>query len=107
MEAEVFLLGHWKDYDELETSLSMSELIATLGAMHEKENRQNKFLAAIQGIDLSEQSKNTNEDSGVSTLQDIEARAHARLTGNATESMAIQQGFDGSDGLDYTIVGLD
>ena len=84
----------------------MSELIATLGAMHEKENRQNKFLAAIQGIDLSEQSK-TNDDSDASTLQDIEARVHARLTGNNTEAMAIQQGFDGSDGLGYTIVGLD
>jgi hypothetical protein len=106
LEAEVFLLGHWKDYDELENSLSMSELIATLGAMHEKENRQNKFLAAIQGIDLSEQSK-TSDDTGATSLQDIEARVHARLTGNKTESMAIQQGFDGSDGLGYSIVGLD
>lgn len=84
----------------------MSELIATLGAMHEKENRQNKFLAAIQGIDLSEQSK-TNDDSGASTLQDIEARAHARLTGNNIEATAIQQGINRSEGLDYTIVGLD
>jgi len=106
LEAEVFLLGHWKDYDELESSLSMSELIATLGAMHEKENRQNKFLAAIQGIDLSEQSQ-ASENSGTTTLQDIEARAHARITGNQTEAMAIQQGFDGSDGLGYSIVGLD
>ena len=106
MEAEVFLLGHWKDYEELENSLSMSELIATLGAMHDKENRQNKFLAAIQGIDLSEQSQ-ASENSGTTTLQDIEARAHARLTGNQTEAMAIQQGFDGSDGLGYSIVGLD
>lgn len=105
MEAEVFLLGHWKDYDELESSLSMSELIATLGAMHEKENRQNKFLAAIQGIDLSEQSQ-ASENSGTTSLQDIEARAHARLTGNQTEAMAIQQGFDGSDGLGYSVVGL-
>lgn len=32
LESEVFLLGIWKDYDELETSLSMSELTATLTA---------------------------------------------------------------------------
>ena len=30
LEAEVFLLGIWKDYQELETSLSMPELMATL-----------------------------------------------------------------------------
>jgi hypothetical protein len=83
----------------------MQELIATLGAMHEKENRQNKFLAAIQGIDLSEQSQ-TSEGSGATSLQDIEARAHARLTGNQVEATAIQQGINKSDGLDYNIVGI-
>ena len=30
LEAEVFLLGIWKDYEDLETSLSMPELSATL-----------------------------------------------------------------------------
>lgn len=33
----------------------MEELIATLNAIREKENREHKFFAAIQGIDLDEE----------------------------------------------------
>jgi len=46
------LLGHWKNYDELESNLSIEELIATLKASREAEKRERKFFAAIQGIDL-------------------------------------------------------
>ena len=35
LESEVFLLGIWKDYQELEKSLSMPELIATLEVSRE------------------------------------------------------------------------
>jgi hypothetical protein len=52
LESEVFLLGIWKDYDDLETSLSMSELTATLTAKRELDYSDKKFHASIQGIDL-------------------------------------------------------
>jgi len=56
LEAEAFLLGIWKDYDDLETSLSMQELMATLEAKREEDYAHKKFLAAIQGVDLDKQS---------------------------------------------------
>jgi hypothetical protein len=52
LESEVFLLGIWKDYEELEESLSMSELTATLSSKRELEYLDKKFQASIQGIDL-------------------------------------------------------
>jgi len=52
LESEVFLLGIWKDYEELESSLSMSELTATLTAKRELDYSDKKFQASIQGIDL-------------------------------------------------------
>ena len=52
MEAEVFLLGHWKDYDELEETLSMPELLATLEAQRKVKYRDYKFQAAMQGVTL-------------------------------------------------------
>ena len=55
MESEVFLLGHWKNFDELESSLSVEELSAILDASREKEKRGNKFLAAINGVELDEE----------------------------------------------------
>lgn len=56
LEAEVFLLGIWKDYEELETSLSMPELLATISSKRDSDYQEKKFLAAIQGVDLDKQS---------------------------------------------------
>lgn len=56
LEAEVFLLGIWKDYEELESSLSMVELTETLNAKREADYNEKKFLAAMQGVDLDKQS---------------------------------------------------
>lgn len=52
LEAEAFLLGIWKDYEDLETSLSMPELIKTLTAKREADYNDKKFMAAIQGVDI-------------------------------------------------------
>jgi hypothetical protein len=61
LESEVFLLGIWKDYDELETCLSMPELTTTLNAKREADYKEKKFLAAMQGVDLDKQ---TGKDDG-------------------------------------------
>ena len=58
LESEVFLLGIWKDYYELELSLSMPELTATIMAKRDVDAEDRKFQAAIQGIDLDKQSGN-------------------------------------------------
>ena len=55
LESEVFLLGIWKDYEELESSLSMAELTETLNAKREAEYNDKKFMAAMQGVDLDKQ----------------------------------------------------
>lgn len=85
----------------------MQELIATLGAMHEKENRHNKFLAAIQGIDLSENatSAQNSADAPVS-LAEINARAEKRLGGSDDSAFALEFGISQDDGLGYATIGL-
>lgn len=60
LESEVFLLGIWKDYEELEKSLSMPELIATLNISRELDYQSKKFMAAMQGVDLDKQSGKGN-----------------------------------------------
>lgn len=45
-------MGRWLNYDELENSLSLEELIATVNAIREKEERERKFTAAVNGIDV-------------------------------------------------------
>lgn len=55
IESEVFLLGIWKDYEELESSMSMPEILSTLGSKRELDHEEKKFMAAIQGIDLEKE----------------------------------------------------
>ena len=61
LEAEAFLLGIWKDYEDLELSLSMPELMVTLESKRELDYQEKKFFAAIQGVDLD---KNSGQDTG-------------------------------------------
>jgi hypothetical protein len=60
LESEVFLLGIWKDYEDLEESLSMPELTATLVAKRELDYSDKKFQASIQGIDLDKNTGKSN-----------------------------------------------
>ena len=54
LESEVFLLGHWKNFEELEENLSIDELNAVLNASRKKEEREMRFLAAVNGVDLED-----------------------------------------------------
>jgi hypothetical protein len=104
LESEVFVLGIWKDYEELEESLSMAELSATLEIKRELEYNDKKFFAAMKGIDLDKQSKKGNE------WEDMKARVFSK--GKATDGsdiMALQgknaerAGFGIGMGLTYEV----
>jgi len=60
LESELFQLGIWKDYEELEIFLSMPELLATLSSKRDLEYQEKKFFAAIQGVDLDKQKNKSN-----------------------------------------------
>ncbi len=105
LEAEVFILGIWKDYYELEKSLSMPELMVTLSSKRELDYQEKKFLAAIQGVDLDGSSDSSR---GQKEWEDMKARVFSR--GTATDSrdvLALQgqnakkAGFGIGMGLDY------
>lgn len=103
LEAEVFLVGIWKDYEELELSLSMAELMATLESRRELEYEKNKFLAAIQGINLDEQN-----GKGQDEWERMKARVFSRGATNDSNDVlslqgpkAQQLGFGIGMGLDY------
>jgi len=106
LESEVFILGIWKDYQELETSLSMPELLATLEISRELDYTEKKFLAAIQGVDLDESSGAGNK--GQSEWENMKARVFSKgATGDANDVLALQgvnaqkAGFGIGMGLDY------
>ncbi len=90
----------------MEESLSMPELTATLNSIREVEHRKQKFLAAIQGIDLD---KNSGVDDGQKKWEDLKARVFSG--GSASDSNDIlslqgqnvsRSGFGIGAGLEYT-----
>jgi hypothetical protein len=102
IEAEVFLLGIWKDYEELESSMSMPEVVATLGAKRDLDYQEKKFLAAMQGVDLDKQSGKQNE------WEEMKARVFSNNgTKDPNDVLALQgqnaakAGFGIGMGLDY------
>lgn len=102
LEAEVFLLGMWKDYEELESSISMPELTATLEARRELDYQEKKFMAAMQGVDLDKQSGKQN------AWEEMKARVFSGgKTGDANDVVALQgvnaqkAGFGIGMGLSY------
>lgn len=102
LESEVFLLGIWKDYDELEKSLSMPELMTTLSISRELNYQEKKFLAAMQGVDLDKNSKSKNE------WEELKARVFSKgKAQDANDILALQgqnarnAGFGIGLGLDY------
>jgi len=105
IESEVFLLGIWKDYRELEESLSMPELIATLSSRRELDYQEKKFLAAIQGVDLDAQSGSSK---GQKEWEDMKARVFSQgKAKDGNDILALQgqnarsAGFGIGMGLDY------
>jgi hypothetical protein len=62
LEAEVFLLGIWKNYEELELQMSIPELMASLETRRDLDYQEKKFLAAIQGVDLDKSSGQAPEN---------------------------------------------
>ena len=61
LESEVFLLGIWKDYEELESCLSLPELTEILNTKRDIDYNEKKFLAAMQGVDLDKQTGKEDE----------------------------------------------
>ena len=106
LESEVFLLGIWKDYHELELSLSMPELLATLASKRELDYEEKKFLAAIQGVDLDAEN---GGDKGQKEWEDMKARVFSGgTTSDSNDVLALQgvnaqkAGFGINMGLEYS-----
>ena len=104
LESEAFLIGIWKDYEELEESLSMPELTATIKIKRELDYSDKKFAAAMQGVDLDKNSGNSN------AWEDMKARVFSggkAVDGNDILALqgknAEKAGFGIGMGLDYEV----
>lgn len=101
LEAEAFLTGIWKNFEELEASISMPELTLLLSTKRDLEYQQKKFDAAMQGVDLEEGNKSD-------AWEEMKARVFSGgKADNGNDILALQganarkAGFGIGMGLDY------
>ena len=112
LESEAFLLGIWRDYEDLESSMSMPELLATISFKRELDYEEKKFLAAIQGVDLDKNNRGSGSGEGQDAWEAMKARV---FSGGKTSdpndivsfqgNKAAKAGFGINNGLSYTNVG--
>lgn len=67
------LSGNWKNFEELEETITLSELEQIVLALRKKEHRQNKFAAALKNIDIGDYGDSSNE-----TVEEVMHRAQVR-----------------------------
>ena len=85
----------------------MPELTATLKAIYKVENRKNKFIAAMQGVDIDSDNTSSDSTEKPSTFQDIQARAIAKLTSNEDVTGAAKIGLTPDMGIGYAMLRSD
>jgi hypothetical protein len=67
--------------EDLEMHITLEELTLLLDAAREREHRQNRFMAALKGIDIDKD--NDIQD----RFNEVQRRAEARLTGKSAETL--------------------
>jgi hypothetical protein len=110
LESEAFLLGIWKSYDELESSICLAELMSILEQKREMDYQDKKFTASLKGIDLDDATGKQEADPWEAMKARIASKASGIGNGNpnditALQGIAAQQaGFGIGFGLDYEVV---
>ena len=78
MEKRVFTIGAWKNFEELENSISLPELSLLAIEIYNTEFQRNKFAAALKGIKIDDEIEDTP------SYQDVQKRAQARIAAEKT-----------------------
>ena len=110
LESELFVLGSWKNFDDLESSISMPELMAILESTRELDYSEKKFMAAMQGVDLDEQTGKKEEDPWEAMKARVAAQVSGIGNGDPNDILsyqgqkAAQNGFGIGMGLDYEVI---
>jgi hypothetical protein len=80
------LTGMFKNFEELEESLTVEELLELARARSDVEYRGFRHAASLKGIDLDEEA--AKADDSLPTFDKIKARAEARLAGKKEDELS-------------------
>ena len=81
------LLGIWKNIEELEENIGLEELKLIIDSSREKSERDQRFLAAINGIDLDKDAGGSAQDK----FDEVQRRVEAKLSGIDKETYELNE----------------
>jgi len=84
------LLGIYKSFEELEENLTIEELHLILKADREREDRNHRVLAAVNGIDWGGTAGQSAEDAVEAAKRRAEAKLEAESTGRTEEQVELE-----------------
>lgn len=91
-------LGIWKNYDELEESMSLPEIFETIEEVYEVDWQDKKFTASIQGIDIPDKDTKSSKE----VMENLVNKANAILSGADPDNPAsVEAQKFRSMGIDY------
>lgn len=100
LELKVFTIGAWKDYDELEESLTLEELTETYKFLSEEQERQMKFQASVAGAEIKDSSPREGKEES-NLKRRVRERAQQEMEGKARKGERTEF----SRGLGYKLIG--
>lgn len=71
------LLGHWRNFEDLEESLTLEEVIVLLDSFREQRHDEKRFMAGLQGHDIGPYGAGATKD----RFEDVKRRAALRAGG--------------------------
>jgi len=95
----VFLLGAWRNFEELEECLTMDELVTTYNKILSRRNEEAEFQAKIAGAEIRGEEK---QEEGMSSLK---RRIQAAKDEERLKAAAGGKKTQFSEGIGYTVIG--
>lgn len=75
-------MGCWKNFEELEDSITIDELFALLNHTRKEDSENKKFQAALQGVDIEKGKPDSD-------FEAVRQRAMAKITGKTEEELTL------------------
>jgi hypothetical protein len=99
----VFAIGAWRNYEELEESLSLGELLETYSKMMEVKVQDREFHASVMGAEFKAKSSPRREESNKQDAPPLAERLREKVRKEQQDKAKTSGKF--AEGVGYRVIG--
>ncbi|MCA1799849.1 MAG: hypothetical protein LC650_00960 [Actinobacteria bacterium] len=98
----MFLLGAWKNFEELEECLTMEELVKTFNKILTRRNEEAEFQAKIAGAEMKGSTQGKPQEGSVDSLKE---KVRARIEAERQDKAKKGEKTEFTKGIGYKVIG--